>query len=157
MTGQLYVNQGQVLGVGVGVRRVGHLVEGGRPFGVRPPPVQMGADLSCGDRGQPGPEALRGAQRAQLGKCPQHRLLHHVVDVRKLTQCPAYDRVHERQVRRGQVVERSWIAGLCGDDQARLVDPAGSHHESVHGAAGGAAQVPRTSPPSGSHARSTRA
>jgi hypothetical protein len=73
------------------------------------------AHLPDRDRHQPGPERCRVAQLADAPDRAEHGLLDDVIDVRVTVHGPADDVVDQRQVSRGQGVERAPVAALRGD------------------------------------------
>ncbi len=123
---------------------------------LRGPPPGPVPDLPHGDRHQPGPEAVRVAQRAEVVDRAQHGLLDDVVDVGVAVQGPAHDVVDQRQPARDQLVQRLPVAGLRRRD-------GGAPVLTVHGALSTpgftdvphapSQPVPGSSPCRGSHVR----
>src|SRR5260370_41343884 len=73
-----------------------------------------------GDGQQPGPERLRITQVTDAAHGADHRLLHHVIDVRVPAHGPADDVVDQRQVGHGEAVEGRAVTALGGDHRPRL-------------------------------------
>jgi hypothetical protein len=87
----------------------------------------MRADLPDRDGRQPRAEGSGRPQLRQLAQCPEHHVLHDIVDVRVRTERPAHDRVDQRQGGRRELLQRATIAGLRGSDDGSVIHPCGSH------------------------------
>ena len=68
--------------------------------------------------------AARVAQLADAADGAEHRLLHHVIDVRVAVHGPADDVVDQREVGRGQGVKRAAVPALRGDHGWRVLGSA---------------------------------
>jgi hypothetical protein len=125
--GQLQLQHGRAFGIR---RRVGHadrLVQHGDSAIPRRSAMQVSAYLVYGDGRQPGPEALRPAQRRQLADGPEHDVLDDVVDVRVTVQRPPHDAVDQRQAAGDEFLEGTPVAVPGRGHEARLDRATKSH------------------------------